>query len=68
MLSYVANDATGVQYFLLDTLDLFGPDIPFNPRGDMNTNLLGLYTAISYTEMNHGIHLDLYNNAHPKTQ
>ncbi len=67
-LSSVVRDEVGVQYFLVDTLDLFGPDFPFNPEGDSNTNLLGLYTAFSYTEMNHGIHWDLYTNEHPKTQ
>lgn len=68
MLSYVANDASGVQYFLLDTLDLFGPDTPFNPKGDANSKPLGLYTALSYTEMNYGIHWDLYNKAHHRTK
>ena len=67
MLSYVASDVSGVQYFLLDTLDLFGPYIPFNPKGDENSNPLGIYTATSYTEMNHGIHWRLYEKAHPKT-
>lgn len=68
MPSYVVRDSAGIQYFLLDTFDFFGPDMPFNHDGDQGTTLLGIYTAISYTEMNHGIHWDLYNKAHPKTQ
>ena len=65
-LSYVVKDELGVQYHLLDTFDFFGPDFPFNLKED--TNPLSLYTAFSYTEMNHRIHWYLYNKAHPKAQ
>ena len=65
-LSFVVKDELGVQYHLLDTFDFFGPDFPFNLKE--GTNPLSLYTAFSYTEMNHRIHWDLYNKAHPKAQ
>ena len=66
LFSYVANDKKGIQYYLLDSNNLFGPKIPFSPQGDTNFTPLGLYTAISYTEMNHSIHWRLYEKKHPK--
>lgn len=66
--SYVVRDAAGIQYFLLDTLDLFGPGMPFNPKGDEDSVALGIYTVFPYTEMNHSIHWDLCNKAYPNTK
>ncbi len=72
ILSYVANGENGVQYLLRDTHDFFddmnGPGIPFNPQGDEKTEVLGLYSAISYSITNVKVHWSLCKKAHPKTE
>ncbi|MBO6033514.1 MAG: hypothetical protein J6Q22_19035 [Prevotella sp.] len=65
MSSIIANGENGFQYYLLDTLDLWSPlDHIYTQFNKQMT--LGIYTVISYTEMNHRIHWVLYDQKHPR--
>lgn len=63
-LADVASGDNNLQYYLLDTMDVFCPVVSFKPKGDEHTIPLGIYRVVQYTEMNHWIHWNLYALAH----